>query len=155
MYTFFFLTILSLLSPFHHLFSQVYGRDPPELEVEHFLKAFESKGKKLPYVNGLQPSAHFVDVEIFTQVIKSVRQAINEIDTRTATEFKSSEELVRCKQMGKGSEYGPREKYRIPLTTSQEYGWHVQMPHERPEIKPKRTCAETQFASAMVQSGLI
>ncbi len=134
---------------------QAYGREPPELEVEKFVNAFNKHGALLPYCQGLQPKAKFVTLQQFIDLLPEVREELSKVDKSAATEYKSSNDIVLAKKRGTAAEFGPREKYRTPMTSSQDYGWHVQLPHETPDIKQKKTCPETQFASEMIRSGII
>lgn len=67
-------------------------------------------------------------------------------------EYKSNEEYRASLHKHARNGKGPKEKYGKPLTDSQALGWGK--PQDLPKRLPKQSCAETKFASAMVQAGV-
>jgi len=71
-----------------------------------------------------------------------------------ATEFTSHKLLKESKNKYVPLKYHPQEKFRVPLTSSQEYGWFKAVDAEKVEALPKNSCPETVYASEMVKSGI-
>ncbi|KAF0700529.1 Aste57867_8936 [Aphanomyces stellatus] len=78
--------------------------------------------------------------------------AQNQTDTwAKGCEYKSGLDLRAAKVKHTRMSHAPTEKYPAPLTDSQTLGWV-----KGPPVKtiPKKSCEETKFASAMIQSGV-
>jgi hypothetical protein len=135
------------------LLIQAYGREPPEIEVREFLRLIEADGSLLPPVAGLQARGRYVNAQQFAVIVASVRAAMSGINPRAATEFTSNNEFRATIGKNTSVQYGPHEKYRTPVTTSQEYGWHTQLPHERVPRHPMKSCDVTAYQSEMIKSG--
>jgi len=138
------------------LLVQVYGREPPEVEIELFIKYVEQMGWQIKSnIPGFEITSKFVDAETFAKVIAEVRRELSQKDPDAATEYKSNAEMRRAKETGHTSDLGPRDKYRVPVLMSHDYGWPTPQPFERVQRMPKKTCEETRYAAEMVKGGLI
>lgn len=88
------------------MMSAAYGREPPELEIGMLGKAVRKAGGAL-------------DVEQFLEAIGDIRAHMAQINAdRTATEFKSNDEMRTKLFRNTRPTFGPGEKYRVPPTTS-------------------------------------
>ncbi len=65
--------------------------------------------------------------------------------------FISQKELAEAKRKGGRAITGPKAAFRSPPTAYQEYGWETSAIHQK--VHPKKSCAETLYADAMVKSG--
>ncbi|EFJ14611.1 hypothetical protein SELMODRAFT_423306 [Selaginella moellendorffii] len=69
-------------------------------------------------------------------------------------EFKDAKQLLEDLYPIKNLDLVPPEKYEVPLTYAQEYGW-ANMPLVKPKTAfefPRRTCELTQFAAAYLEA---
>eukprot|EP01029_Cantina_marsupialis_P025048 TRINITY_DN6570_c0_g1_i1.p1 TRINITY_DN6570_c0_g1~~TRINITY_DN6570_c0_g1_i1.p1 ORF type:complete len:163 (+),score=45.72 TRINITY_DN6570_c0_g1_i1:39-527(+) len=64
--------------------------------------------------------------------------------------------LEECRKQKKTAKAVPAEKYANPLTTSQVLGWpNGEKGEMNDKAFPKKSCEETKFAAAMLQSGFV
>jgi hypothetical protein len=124
--------------------SQLYGKVAPAFEVNAFIKEIERKGGK-------------ISLEQFIECAVDIRAKVQQLhDAKTATEFKSNEEFRGKMFKNQRVTYNAQQKYRVPPTTSSEYGWHAQVPHEyKNKTFPRLSCPETIFAGEMQKAGVI
>ncbi|EFJ36665.1 hypothetical protein SELMODRAFT_403254 [Selaginella moellendorffii] len=81
-----------------------------------------------------------------TRVVPSVRVSKDE--------FKDAKQLLEDLYPIKNLDLVPPEKYEVPLTYAQEYGW-ANMPLVKPKTAfefPRQTCEITQFAAAYLEA---
>lgn len=135
------------------LLLKLYVTEPPELEVKLFLEELTRVATPHPLSPLLDKTALYVDRAGFLTCISAVRARIENLDPTAAAEHNSYVELMRRKVKGDTMAHAPQTKYRVPVTTAQEHGWHTPLPHEAIDRKPKNSCAETQFAAEMIKSG--
>jgi len=98
-----------------------------------------------------------VSYSIYLQLMLELRDQITDNDGiffDKSCEFSSSDEYRASLSKHTRMKKGPREKYTKPLTNSQELGWKEPNLDDMPKRLPKQSCAETKFASAMVQAGV-
>jgi hypothetical protein len=140
-----------LLSDIRALLLRLHMTSVPELEVKLFLEALQPHAQHHPISPRLEKTAEYVSRDSFAEALKEVRAKLAALADAPGG-VNSHEELSRRKLKGDAAGPPPQEAYRVPVTTSQAYGWHTQLPHERVERKPMKSCAETLFAAEMVKS---
>lgn len=103
------------------LLIQTYGREPPEIEVREFLRLVELRGAALPPLagSGFRSETKYVNAEQFSALAEEVREAMAKIEPAAATEFTSHGAMTALKDKNTTVRFGPHEKYRTPVTTSQ------------------------------------
>eukprot|EP00163_Fabomonas_tropica_P018544 TRINITY_DN32901_c0_g1_i1.p2 TRINITY_DN32901_c0_g1~~TRINITY_DN32901_c0_g1_i1.p2 ORF type:complete len:117 (+),score=24.58 TRINITY_DN32901_c0_g1_i1:210-560(+) len=80
--------------------------------------------------------------------------------SETSCEFKSATEYREKMKSNRFPTKSLQEKYRKPLTASQEIGWQATCPPPEPpsgavlnKRLPKKSCEETRFARALHEGG--
>lgn len=119
----------------------LYHGDAPERELSFFARRF-----------GLEagPRVAWDDFLAATHDLRTEAAA----RARTDSEYKSAEELQTTLRKHARPARGPTERFRRPVTTSQEVGWHKgDLAHIPTERHPKQSCEETKFAAYMVLQG--
>lgn len=52
-------------------------------------------------------------------------------------------------------QHGPKEQFVQPITAGQEFGWNYdQIDSSEHIIRGKKSCAETEYASELIKSGV-
>ncbi|OQS07092.1 hypothetical protein THRCLA_00890 [Thraustotheca clavata] len=84
--------------------------------------------------------------------VASEESSENQCDTWSkGCEYKSGLDLRADKFKHTRMKNGPKEKYSEPLTDTQTLGW---IKGTITKTIPKKSCEETKYASAMIQSGV-
>lgn len=118
----------------------LYHGEAPEREVTFYARRFGSAaGTRVAWGEFLAA----------TRDLRS-EAAVRE---RSDAQYRSSAELQTTLRRHARPSRGPVDRFRRPVTTSQEVGWHrdgARIPTER---RPKQSCEETKFAAYMVLQG--
>ncbi|CAK4079063.1 unnamed protein product [Aphanomyces euteiches] len=149
-------------------FDRVATGSPPSLSTATDLEAYVATVYHCP--KGVPPPQDIVDQirawfptgdipkSQFTAGIVALKKyAEEDAENQTSTawskvcEYKSGLDLRAAKVKHTRMAKAPNEKYTEPLTDAQTMGWV-----KGPPVKtfPKKSCEETKFASAMIQSGV-
>lgn len=127
---------------FKHVFSRVYGGEPPECEISFLLEGCKVLSDAI------------VTKEQFMAGITALREATAQREENTATEFKSNLAYQDAIHKHTRLQYDPKEKFRTPELSSQDYGWSQQTKVEQIDRKPKKNCDETVYAAEMIKTGI-
>ena len=122
---------------------QVYQDTPPENEVKFLMDLFDKNkdGK--------------ITREEWNVAIPLLKEQRLHQDQDTASEFKSAKAYRHALKSSAPLRYNPIDKYRRPITSSQEYGWYTPLPVEKVPTKNKKSCPETMYASEMIRAGMM
>ncbi|ETV92972.1 hypothetical protein H310_12967 [Aphanomyces invadans] len=104
------------------------------------------------FPQGVLPLSQFTTGILALKAHAEATETQNQTDTWSkGCEFTSGLDLRAAKVKHTRMIKDPNEKYTAPLTDSQTFGWV-----KGPPVKtfPKKSCEETKFASAMIQSGV-
>lgn len=129
------------------VFAAVYGGVPCESEVSSFLSYFDLK-------NG----DGVIDFEHFCYAIDKLREIQGKKPEDVSTEFESFVKFKTAKIKHQRYEHEPQDKFRTPVTASQEIGWYARS-KTKVDYKAvdfaKTHCPETIYADEMVRNGTI
>ncbi len=100
------------------------------------------------------PESKRISWSEFYSALRIARASRAAAGSAGSCEFSSSNEFTEKMKTHKRMQLAPQEKYRTPITTAQEYGWHQQINVEKTERKPNISCPETRYASELIKSGI-
>lgn len=76
-------------------------------------------------------------------------------ESSQAREYGSYAQLKADSRKNARLKFGPSEKYVHPMTCNQDLGWRAEEGKDVNTVRrPKKSCAETKYADAMVKAGV-
>lgn len=87
--------------------------------------------------------------------LKAEERKQHDSDEKPSAMYNSASEYQERMRSHKLLDELPKSKYNQPLTTNMSVGWaKVDYNKVQKDILPKRSCAETLYADAMVKAGV-
>jgi Ca2+-binding EF-hand superfamily protein len=133
----------------YNLLYHVYHGPPPKFASNGFVNRFDSNR-----------DGKISKEEFMTAVteIKAEEARVKEMGTEheaTASMYNSYSEYQSRVRSHKLLDVLPKEKFHAPMTTNMAVGWaDVDYKQVLDDIVPKKSCAETLYADAMVKAGV-
>jgi len=133
----------------YNLLYHVYHGPPPKFASEGFIGRFDTNrdGK----ISKQEFMAAMKDIK--KQEKETKAQGVNH--PATPSMYNSYSEYQSRVRSHKLLDVLPKEKYHAPMTTNMAVGWaDVDYVQVMDDILPKKSCAETLYADAMVKAGV-
>eukprot|EP00397_Hematodinium_sp_SG-2012_P049763 GEMP01057536.1.p1 GENE.GEMP01057536.1~~GEMP01057536.1.p1 ORF type:complete len:183 (+),score=42.01 GEMP01057536.1:33-581(+) len=125
----------------YQVLSETYGFDPMPEETNLFLNT-------LRLDEDIEKSISWVE---FRQGLAEIRDTVNEV-SKKATHYTSHRDIMDDRTKHRRKPNGPMEIFKHPIAIGQEVGWHEE--EVMNERFPKKSCAETKYADALLKSGV-
>lgn len=127
------------------VFTRVYGGMGPESEIREFLAMFD-----------LVAGDGMITFENFCYAIDKLRDTRDKAPDNVSAEYKSFMKYKTDRIKHVRLENDPVQKYRKPVTASQEYGWYSKTKvAQSGERFPNLHCEETVYAEEMIKNGQV
>lgn len=132
-----------------NLLTHIYHGPPPKFAQASFMERFDQNR------DGLVSRDEFMAVLADIKASEAQIEAQGTEHEATAAMYNSASEYQGRVKSHKLLDVLPKEKFHAPMTTNMGVGWaDVDYKKVLNDIIPKKSCAETLYADAMVKAGV-